>query len=259
MLLMAYILAKDFSIAEKLNKELSIVNNRLTEANKTKDKLFSIITHDLKSPFNAILGFSKLIQEQIKVKNTAGIEKYSQIIINSSNKILELLGNLVEWSLSQTGEIECNLETLSVKELFINIYEIYEPIARQKNIKLSLEVIENPEVLADKNMIKTVLRNLVNNAVKYTHPDGVITMAAREKNNEVYISVSDNGVGISEAKLKNIFKNHHYNSRPGTNQEKGTGLGLIVCNDFVNRNKGSIWVDSKEEMGTTFTFSLPIP
>ncbi len=241
-----------YDISEIKNNEL-----RLIELNAAKDKFFSIIGHDLKSPFNSIIGFSSILMEKVKNKDIKGIEGYSNLIFNSSNKAMDLLMNLMEWSRSQTGMMELNPEHFDMVDCINKKTVLYYEIASQKSISIKNILPHNISVFADNDMVSTVLRNLISNAIKFTKPGGEIIVSAIEKQNEIIISVSDNGVGISKKNIEKLFRIDQSYSTTGTNMETGTGLGLILCKEFVEKHNGKIWVESEEERGSTFYFTLP--
>jgi signal transduction histidine kinase/CheY-like chemotaxis protein len=230
---------------------------KLRELNATKDKFFSIIGHDLKSPFNSVIGFSNLLVERIKNKDIEGIDEYANIVLKSSNKAMDLLQNLMEWSRSQTGRMEFNPEYIDLVSSINKIILLYVDIARQKSITIKNILPQKAYVFADNAMISTVLRNLISNAIKFTMPGGKIIVSAIEKQDEILFSVSDNGVGISKNSIEKLFRIDQSYSTTGTNKETGTGLGLILCKEFVEKNLGKIWVESEEKKGSTFYFTLP--
>ncbi len=254
-------LAYQNELKEKRAIDLVIINKelqQLIQLNKDKNKFFNIIAHDLKSPFNSIVGFSKLLVEQVRKKDYNGIEKYAGIIEQSSNRAMDLLMNLMEWARSQTGRMEFNPEYCEMVRLINETIVLYDDIAGQKKISINTNILPaNAVIFADKTMITTVLRNLISNAVKFTHSGGKITISAQENQNELKISVSDNGVGISKANIQKIFRIEENYTTSGTNKEKGTGLGLILCKEFVEKHEGNIWAESEEGKGLTIYFTLP--
>jgi signal transduction histidine kinase len=243
----------------RVKNHLKLYHSRkeIEQINKEKDKFFSIIAHDLRSPFNAIVGFSQLLLDQVKRRDFEGIEEYAGIILRSSELALGLQSNLLEWAQSQTGRIEFNATKFEIDKLITDIAVLFDDIANQKSITLSLELLPNATVLGDKAMISTVLRNLISNSIKYTKPGGKITVSASADENEVRISVSDTGIGISQNAIGNLFRIDQNQSTPGTQDELGTGLGLILCKEFVETHGGSISVESEINKGSTFTFTLP--
>jgi two-component system sensor histidine kinase/response regulator len=246
-------------ISERIKAEIILKekNEELSTINAEKDKFFTIIAHDLKSPFNSIIGFSDLLIEQIHNKDYRGIEESAEIIQQSSNRAMDLLMNLMEWSQSQTGRIEFTPKTLEVVSLINEIALLFDDIAGQKSITIKRSLPPNALVVADKAMISTVLRNLISNAIKFSYPDGEIVISAKEIKNELTVSVTDNGVGISKASINELFRIDKNHSTQGTLNEKGTGLGLLLCKEFVEKHGGKIWIESEEGIGSTFYFTLP--
>ena len=254
-------LAYQNKLKEKRAIDLVITNKelqQLIQLNKDKDKFFSIITHDLKSPFNSIIGYSEYLIEQISEKNYEKIGEFANIILQSSNRAMDLLMNLMVWAQSQSGKMDFKPKHFNIITLVDEVTLLLNDIAEQKSILIASNLPPVIQVNADKEMISTVLRNLISNAIKFTHPKGKITISAVDKKNELTISVSDTGVGISKEGIDNLFKINEKYSTPGTQNEEGTGLGLILCKEFIEKNNGKIWVESKVGIGTTFYFSLPL-
>ena len=241
-------------LAEQTLKESE---KMLRELNAQKDKFFSIIAHDLKSPFNSILGFSQLLVEQIQSKDYAGIEEYAKIMLHSSEHAFSLLSNLLEWSRAQSGKIEFNPEFFELIEFIDNIIPIFDGVAKQKSINIIKMLPHNTPIYADKHMISTVLRNFINNAIKFTNQGGKIEVDVRCIHNEVVISVKDNGIGIAKNRIEKLFRIDESESTPGTANEKGTGLGLILCKEFIEKHNGKIWVESDVGIGSAFSISIP--
>lgn len=233
-------------------------NEQLQELNATKDKFFSIIAHDLKNPFNVILGFSDLIVTSNILFGPEEMKRFVLSIQKAAKSAYELLENLLEWSRSQTGRIEFAPEVIKLDELITDTISITWSNSQVKNIQVSYEPDETIVIYADRNMINTVLRNLVTNAIKYTHKSGMVKIAATKNGDNVQISVMDNGVGISPEVIEKLFLVSEKTSTPGTEDEKGTGLGLLLCKEFVEKHGGKIWVESELEKGSEFKFTLPV-
>ena len=246
-------------ITERMRNEEALKENEahLRELVATKDKFFSIIAHDLKSPFNSILGLSNLLVEQIQEKNFDGIEEYARIIQKSSTTVFNLLMNLLEWARSQTGRMEFSREYIELGALINEVIELSNESAHQKSIKIIKELPRNLLVFADKAMINTILRNLISNAIKFTHPGGQIIVSAEKKLDELKISISDNGIGIKKEAIGKLFRIDENNIRMGTQNEIGTGLGLILCKEFIEKHRGKIWVESEIGKGSKFSFTIP--
>jgi PAS domain S-box-containing protein len=231
---------------------------RLRELNATKDKFFSIIAHDLKSPFNSIIGFSSLLTRHVNDKDYEGIRKYATIIQDSSQQALDLLLNLLEWSRSQTGRMVFTSEDVDVATLISQSVEVLIGAAQQKQISVHKQMPAYLVARADRAMINTILRNLISNAIKFTNPGGTIVISAERMAEELLISVADNGVGISQESIDKLFRIEETHSTLGTQKEKGTGLGLLLCKEFVEKHRGRIWVESEVGKGSTFRFSIPL-
>lgn len=242
-----------YDITEIKNSELSLI-----ELNATKDKFFSIIAHDLKTPFNSIIGFSELLVDKVKENDYDKVAEFAGIILQSSKRAMDLLINLMEWSQLQSGRMNFNPEFFDVSMLIDEVMLLLNGIADQKSIIIENQLTKPVLVFADKEMISAVMRNLISNALKFTHTGGCLSISALIKENEVIITVSDNGVGLPEDRINKLFILSESYSTPGTNKEKGTGLGLILCNEFIKKNNGLIWVESEIDKGSSFSFSLPL-
>lgn len=239
-------------------KALKKSDAKLKESNDTKDKFFSIIAHDLRSPFNNILGFSELLVENLNKFETEETEKYLGIINSSANNTLILLDNLLNWAKSQTGGISFNPKKIIISNVILEILKLEKSIAKAKNISLNYLSSDEIEVYVDENMLRTVLRNLISNAIKFTKFGGDIRVYAISKQDRVEITVIDNGVGINEEIRNKLFSLETNETSIGTANEKGSGLGLILCKEFVEKHGGKIWVESELGKGSDFKFTLPI-
>lgn len=251
-------------IQEKRNLETALdqlneANARLRELNATKDRFFSIIAHDLRSPFNAIVGLSNLMVEQIRQKDYDSIDQYAEIIEESSQQAMALLLNLLEWSRVQTGKIGFSPVMVELGREIDGAIAPAREAARQKEITIEREIPENAVAFADRPMLATVLRNLISNAIKFTWRGGRIVIAAHAQKDGWEIAVSDNGVGMSGETIAKLFRIDQSHTTPGTDNESGTGLGLILCREFITRHGGDIRVESEIDHGSRFIFSLPDP
>ena len=247
-------------ITKRKEAELSLKESekKFRELNSTKDKLFSIIAHDLRSPFNGILGLSELLIENFKNSETTNSEKYLRFINSSAKNTLALLNNLLNWAKSQTGQISFNPQKIDLIQIIQEIIEIKNPQAKLKNITIHIIQSNEIEIYADKNMLMLILRNLISNAIKFTKPDGNINIALTSNENQIEITISDNGIGIPKEKLKTLFNTTSNKTSLGTEYEKGSGLGLILCREFVEKHGGIIWVESEVGKGSDFKFKLPL-
>ncbi len=248
----------DITDLKNADDEIRVKNEQLRNLNSEKDKFFSIIAHDLKSPFNSIVGFSDLLVEKIDAGAFKDAKRYATIILNSSERAVELLSNLMDWSRSQTGRMEFTPEPVEMTSFISEIIQFYHSIATQKSIHIGQNFKSEINIFADKAMVGTVMRNLISNAIKFTNNGGKITVSAEEKQHEVVISVKDNGVGISGDVASKLFRIDENITTRGTNNEKGTGLGLILCKEFIEKHGGRIWVESEPGQGSAFSFSLPL-
>ena len=249
---------QDITERKAAEAEILRINNDLKESNASKDKFFSIIAHDLKSPFNTILGFSELLVEMVNEKNYQGVEKYANFIMQSSERAMELLMNLLDWARSQTDRMEFIPDYFDLANFIEEVAQPFDESAKQKSISLILALPNDITVFADPAMISTVMRNLISNAIKFTRPDGKISISVKKKPTELTISVADNGVGIPASAIDKLFRIDENYSTAGTNNEKGTGLGLILCKEFIEKHSGKIWVESEVGKGSIFHFTLPL-
>ena len=239
-----------------------MVNIRLSQdlirQNTMKDKFFSIIAHDLKNPMNNILGFSDLLAIKLNENNREEIKFISRAIKHSVIQTNNLLENLLEWALSQTGNVHFEPENINLQDIIADESEYYIPFAESKQLSFHTEKVKKINVWADRNMLKTILRNLVTNAMKYSHPGGSIHIESRQLSTLAEVSVIDVGVGIQPMMMDKLFRFDERVTTRGTHDEKGSGLGLVLCKEFVEKNKGTIWAKSEPGKGTTFYFTLPL-
>ncbi|MBN2214658.1 MAG: hypothetical protein JW723_10475 [Bacteroidales bacterium] len=238
-------------------EELSEKNKSLRTLNMTKDKFFSIIAHDLKNPFNAVLGFSELLSK--KYHKIADIKKkqYIDIIFDSVTRIYKLLENLLQWARSQTDAIPFKPEEFLLDELINGNLELASNQIKDKNLKIIRDYASGTRIIADKNMINTVVRNLLTNAIKFTE-NGDIKIKVNKTNHSVTFMIEDTGMGIPKSRLNGLFEIDNSKSTEGTKGESGTGLGLIICKEFIEKNGGSISVKSSKNKGSSFAFTLPL-
>ena len=241
------------------NEQLKKVNAEMRETIKTKDKFFSIIAHDLRAPFNTLLGFSEVLLDEYDRRDAEENKEMITHIFNSAVHGFDLLNNLLDWSRSQTGRIEYEPQDFSLTDLISqNILSISD-VAYKKNIEVKNELKEQILTYADRRMIDTIVRNLISNAIKFTKSGGEISISAKKGNGVLIISVIDSGVGIKEENISKLFRLEESISTPGTDKEQGTGLGLILCKEFIEKNGGEIWVESEYGKGSKFNFTIPAP
>ena len=247
----------DISERKQAEEALQKKAEELRELNATKDKFFSIIAHDLKSPFQAIVGFSDLLVEKVSDKDYNGLDEYAGYILQSSKRAMELLMNLMEWSRSQTGRMDFHPGYFELVEFLGDIVPLFDDIAGQKSISIVRDFPADAIVFADQSMISTVFRNLISNAIKFTQPGGKITLTISPDQGGVLVSVADSGIGIPQNMICRLFRIDQSYSTTGTNNEEGTGLGLILCKEFIEKHGGKIWVESQHGNGSVFYFTIP--
>ncbi|MGZ2370650.1 tetratricopeptide repeat-containing sensor histidine kinase [Ancylomarina sp. YFZ004] len=244
---------KDFNI------KLEDSNEKLRLINSTKDKFFSIIAHDLRSPLGAILSFSNLIDDECSSsKEIETVAEYNTYLNQSARNLNSLLENLLQWAKSQLGNIKHQAVDFNLSEVIEENIEIQRLKAKEKSIEINFHIKQDIRVYADINMTNTVIRNLLSNAIKFSHPKSEINLFAKVDGKMLQLSVQDSGVGISQSQQNKLFKIESNTSTLGTNNETGTGLGLILCKEFVETNGGTIWIESKESKGANFIFTIPL-
>jgi two-component system, sensor histidine kinase and response regulator len=265
------VIVHDISDYKRAEQKLQEVNKELQEINQSKDKFFSILAHDLKNQFQGLIGFMDLLVEDIDELDLDQIKEYVNKVRTTSNDTYSLLENLLAWSRLQTGKMPFNPSVFKICDEIDAVISFQGNRAIGKGITLVNKSSSNPAVFADRNMVRSILQNLISNAIKFSTPNSLIKIdiesiqsaqvSASNLGNKytsfIAISVADNGVGISEDMLEKLFHIDGQVSTPGTANETGTGLGLILVKEMVEQNAGSIWVDSKPGRGSTFTFKLP--
>lgn len=243
----------------ELNEKLMDSEQQLRYANETKDMFFSIIAHDLRNPFVTLINNAELLDRFYEKMSDSERKKAIHNLKNASKNTYHLLDNLLVWSSSQMGTIEFTPYEFNLKKLLLEVKLISQPQATAKNIEVDIEVPDDIMVFADENMLGAVYRNLVTNAIKFTHRGGHVLLGCKPaKKSEICLFVKDTGIGIDEDNLPKLFSLDKKISRPGTEGELSTGLGLIVCKEFINKHGGEIWAESEIGKGTTFYFTLPI-
>lgn len=238
--------------------ELNKSEQKLKELNATKDRLFSIIGHDLRGPIGSFKSLIKLMISGYDLSDTKGLIGILKVIQKTANSTYDLLENLLEWAKSQQNEIVYAPEEIKLKEFASLTIDLFTELAQNKGIRVIDNIPENTIVYADKNMLMTVFRNLISNAIKFT-PNGKQIIITTDKNDtEQIITIKDEGMGISPENLIKLFKNTEHLTTYGTNGEKGSGLGLLLCKDFIEKHNGKIWAESVLGKGSAFKFTLPI-
>jgi len=253
-------IAQGNDITEKKKDELILAKyaSDLKDLNATKDKFFGIIAHDLKNPFSSILAASELLATKVDQFDSESIIKFSKILNEASKSAYALLENLLEWSRTQTGSITYNPQEVNIGEIVDKNLTQVEVSAANKNIKLLSKVTKDIQAVADQNMLNTVLRNLLINAVKFTHQGGKVMVDAQKNGKFLTLIVKDSGVGIPKKDIGKLFRIDAKYTNIGTAQERGTGLGLLLCKEFVEKHGGRIWVESNVGKGSEFMFTIPL-
>ncbi len=246
-------------IAERqvVEKALQESEERLKELVANKDKFFSIIAHDLKTPFNCILGYSDLLVEKVQQEEFGLVKEYTERIRQASLQSMNLLGNLLEWSRSQTGRIAFVPQCIDLVCLVDSVMDLMADTASQKGVELKSELLSPVMVNVDEAMLGTVLRNLVSNAIKFTKAGGMIRLSAEMRDTDCLVSVSDTGVGITTENQSKLFRVDQHYTTNGTADETGSGLGLLLCKEFIQKHGGAIWVESEVNKGSVFRFTVP--
>ncbi len=243
---------------EDSNEKLKNSELQLKEANATKDKFFSILAHDLRSPLGSMMNLAQLFHLQYDNQTDARRKEFIRMILSASQQVYALLENLLQWSRSQSHRLQIFPVYMEVEELFRSNRELLGNLAEEKQITIHMEVEDSLGVRGDKNMLTTTIRNLLSNAIKFTNEGGTIWLKAYKPSDAiVQIEVIDNGVGMPPEVSRNLFNSNAPTTCRGTQNETGTGLGLLVCNEFIKLHKGKIFVDSSPGAGTTFTVELP--
>ncbi|HAN18277.1 MAG: hypothetical protein A2X13_04760 [Bacteroidetes bacterium GWC2_33_15] len=235
-----------------------IAELKIIEANATKDKLFSIIAHDLKNPFSTILGFSELLKNNINKYNTEKIADMANHINISANSLYSLLVNLLEWANSQRGKTQFNPTRFDFEKLVENEINYISYFAKQKKVTIN-SFNNNLNISADYNLLKIITRNLITNAIKYSNPGGKVDIYSILYKDRVEVTISDDGIGMSDEVKSKLFTFEKVKSQKGTANEQGSGLGLMLCKEYIEMHKGKLWVESKPGKGSKFSFSLPFP
>ncbi|MEI6696894.1 MAG: PAS domain-containing sensor histidine kinase [Bacteroidota bacterium] len=249
----------DISNQKQAEKEINEINTKLSKVNTEKDKFFSIIAHDLRGPLGNFMGLSKIMAESLKEFSFDDIENFANTLEKSASNLYRLLENLLEWSKMQQGIIPFNPKLIALKMIVFESIGMTGNAAEKKEIKISYNISAETEVFADSNILQTILRNLISNAIKFTHKGGDIEISAKpNKDHELEISVKDTGIGMSQEIMGNLFKIDTDTNRKGTDDEPSTGLGVIICKDLIEKHGGKLWIESEVGVGSCFYFTLPI-
>jgi PAS domain S-box-containing protein len=266
-------IARDITFQKESEAQLTKLNNELKELNVSKDKFFSIVAHDLRSPFQGMLGFTDLILDELETLSKAEIKEYLQKVRDSSYNTFSLLENLLDWSRMQTGRLKYSPSNFNLYEDVNSVFSLLDSNAQNKNIRLINNLKEDCFVHADRQMVHSILLNLTTNAIKFTHSGGIVSLDTRireicenpsksectlHNRNCLEITISDTGIGISDEGLKKLFKVDEHFTLTGTSNEQGAGLGLILVKEMTEKQGGTLTVSSQLGKGSEFTFTLPI-
>lgn len=246
-------------LVEERTTKLADQNTKLEELNSTKNRLFSIIAHDLKSPLNALIGFSDLLLDKYDSLSNEKRIKFITVVNQSSKLMYEMLINLLDWARSQSGEIRNEPNNFRLFKIIRIAAEYNQSNAEKKGIEIETSIDKSTEIFVDYNMILTILRNIISNAIKYSKPNDTIKIFTTSENQEmITLAIKDFGVGMDSNQIENIFSNTISQSTLGTENEQGTGLGLLLCKDFINKIGGTLNIESSVNNGTTFYIDIPL-
>jgi PAS domain S-box-containing protein len=247
----------DITERKHVEEKIKLQNTELQKINAEKDKFFSIIAHDLRSPFNSFLGLTQIMAEELQSLTMDQLQKFADSMRKSASNLFRLLENLLEWSQIQQGIIPFNPEVYNLQYIVNESMEMISDIAIKKQIEISMDIPADIQVLADSNILQTIIRNIVSNAVKFTQKGGHIYISAKySSENNVLVSISDNGIGMNINLIANLFSLDVNTSRKGTDGELSSGLGLILCKEFIEKHGGKLWVESEEGKGSCFYFTI---
>lgn len=252
----ALMILRDVTQQKIAEQKVIQFTEELKQLNVTKDKFFSIIGHDLRTPINGLLNYAEILNDECEVLSKEEIKEFSGYIIEIARTTNSLLNNLLEWSRIQSGKIAFEPQELQLYLTVDKIFRLLNPVASSKQVTLNNQIDTTSLCSADSNMLQSIILNLVSNALKFSNIGGVVSVSAIDFDDYVKISVKDNGIGIKEEHIKLLFDNGITFTTLGTAKEKGTGLGLMLCKEFVKMHNGNIWVESKVGHGTTFSFTL---
>ncbi len=249
---------RELRIAVDIAINKNKTEKELHELNSVKNILFSVLGHDLSSPFASIYGLSKVLKERIEEFSMDELKRYIDLIYESSYQGVNLTHNLINWSHSQLNGVVANKSTINLFYFMEQTLQKHEEVFEKKNISVFNLIDTNHEVIMDENIMELVVRNLLSNAAKFTPNNGKINIISDDdpENHQVVVSIIDNGIGMSQEQVQKLFILEHKSSLPGTNNEKGNGLGLILCKEFIEKHGDKIWVESKKDKGSTFSFTL---
>ena len=250
------LIRKNQKLAQTL-EQLNETNTQLEKLLHDKDLFLSILAHDLKSPFNSLLGFSSLLSNNVTTLNDESIANYAKIIHNMSSHSFHLLEDVLNWYKSQSGKMPFDPYEFELSEIITSLQQLFEPKALEKNILLHFAVNESMNIVADYNMLSAILRNLLSNAIKFTPRGGNVTLSIHNNSDSVEFMVTDSGIGLNQEEIEEILNSTEIRSKSGTSNEKGTGLGLYMCKEFIRSHNSQLEITSQLKQGSTFKFTIP--
>lgn len=252
----AIIVLRDITVQKTAELQVKEITEELKRLNSTKDKFFSIIGHDLRTPLNGLLGYTEILSTEINDLSKEEISEFVSSISEIARSVTTLLNNLLEWSLIQNGKIAFEPQKISICILVEKVFRLLHAAASKKQIQLINELSPGLELFADENMLYSIILNLVGNAIKFTHAGGYVKIFCTESDETFKLFVTDNGVGITETNIRKLLDADSSFSTSGTAKEKGTGLGITLCKEFIKKHKGQLEIESKAGEGTTFSFTI---
>ena len=258
-LVILVVIAKSRNTYMDLTKRLQKTEKELRDSNSSKDRFISIISHDLRNPILSLLGISEILESKYDTLSTEKIKDFIKLQYDTSINANKLLEDLLEWAKAHTGKVEYLEETLDVYEITEENTYHFGLMAQEKRISIENKVQENSFIKADRKATDTLIRNILTNAIKFTEPGGKISIEAEKIGEEMRISISDTGIGMSDELVNHLFRLDYHHTSLGTDKESGTGLGLILCKELVEKQGGRIWVESQVGKGSKFIFTLPLP
>ncbi|HKJ31126.1 MAG TPA: hybrid sensor histidine kinase/response regulator [Balneolales bacterium] len=237
--------------------ELRKKNNELIKLNEHKNTFFSMVSHDLRNPLMGFLNLAEILKDDYDNLDDARVKQFINLLYDAADEMQKLLGNLLEWSRLEMGKIQVDPENIDLNEIITNNVNLFKTNAREKSITIKQNTDDEIKVYADKNMVDAVIRNVLSNSIKFTNDGGIINITSNSKNGSKYVSIKDNGIGMPKKTLDNLFSVKNINSSKGTRNEKGTGLGLLLCKQMLDQNNGVLNVESEQGKGTNVQIILP--
>lgn len=239
-------------------EELANKNNELVRLNDSKNRFFKIIAHDLRSPIGAIHSLNEMLYKKHNDYDNEQINEILKLLCESSKRTFGLLENLLEWSKAESGQLTVQLETIDLNKVIYEVIELMSTLFKEKAVKLLFDINENCSVISDKNIINTVLRNLLSNALKFSHPQQEVRISLFQENGHAIIKIIDQGIGMEQNKIEDLFNLNKVESSYGTKNEKGSGLGLVLCKQLLEKVSAEIRITSELDKGSEFQVLLPL-